>query len=109
VEQFPATTHVTVCSPMWGWGPMPIAPASRTGTGPTWSAKHQAPTVRRGRCGSTRRTGSEPTRVTRPGSSDTTDPVAGAGAASAAGVSSVATGPLMALSSTPLPVIRVAS
>ena len=35
-------------------------------------------------------------RRPRPGSSDTTGPVAGAGAAGAGGVSSVATGPLMA-------------
>ncbi len=73
---------------------MPSAPLPCTGTGPMWSAKHQAPTVRRGRCGSTRRTGSEPTCVTRPGAISTTGPVAAASPSGDAGVSSTVTGPL---------------
>jgi hypothetical protein len=58
--------------PVWGWGPisMPGAPGS-TGTGPKWSAKHQAPTVRRARRGSARRTGTPPTSAARLGVSST--------------------------------------
>ena len=70
--------------------------SSLTGTGPMWSAKHQAPTVRRGRRGSTRRTGSSPTNVWRPGSSDTWRAAGLAGSGDAA-ASSVVTGPLMDL------------
>ena len=57
----PAISHVTVCRPVCGCGPTSSPAVSVTSAGPMWSAKHQAPTVRRGRVGSTRRTLSPPT------------------------------------------------
>src|SRR4051812_13347237 len=70
-----------------------------TVTGPMWSAKHQAPTVRRPRRGSTRRTGSEPTVVNRPSTTSTRGAARlGAslpGSAGWAGMSVTSTGPLI--------------
>lgn len=59
-----------------------------------WSTKHHAPTVRRGRRGSTRRTGNPPTSTARP-SITSTSQAAGSALAGAGGASSVETGPLM--------------
>ena len=68
-----------------------------TGTGPTWSTKHQDPTVRRGRWGRTRRTGSEPTWVTAArGELDDRAARPGPGHPGTGAASSVATGPLIA-------------
>ena len=51
----PSSSQVTVCSPMWGCGPI-IAGGSSGPVGAKWSRKHQAPIVRRARRGSARMT-----------------------------------------------------
>jgi hypothetical protein len=56
VHHFASIIQVKVCSPMCGCAPtcMPLPGANCTG--PAWSRKHQAPTVRRARWGSARAT-----------------------------------------------------
>src|SRR5690349_3938439 len=52
----PLSSQVTVCRPMCGCGPMRMPGALARSTGPKWSRKHHAPTMRRPRVGSARRT-----------------------------------------------------
>jgi hypothetical protein len=60
-----------------------------------WSAKHQAPTVRRSRRGRARRTGIPPTSATRLGVISTQAGATELALDSAGGASAVPTGPLM--------------
>src|SRR3954469_3061056 len=92
----PSTSQVTVCRPVCGCGATCMPGRPLTSSGPKWSTKHHAPTIRRCRCGSNRRTvGYRPSGTSCPGSS----PLCGSGA--------VATVPPYSWSSiktTPLPI-----
>lgn len=62
----PDSIQVKVCKLVWGCGPTrkPSLPAEKT-AGPAWSRKHQAPIIRRWRCGMIRLTGMLPTSTVR--------------------------------------------
>ena len=70
-------------------------PAGGAGAGPKWSAKHHAPTVRRVRRGSARRTATPPTSASRLGVTSTSGSSGWPQSASPGRASSAATGPLM--------------
>ena len=89
----PRTSQVTVCRPMCGWGPTPTPVVPSTPAGPMWSAKHQAPTVRRRRRGRARRTVNRPTGASRSSVTSTFGP-SGPVAVSEMGASRLPTGPL---------------
>ena len=69
---------------------------SVTSSGPMWSAKHQAPTVRRPMRGRARRTRMAPTTDSRLGVISTHAGLTALARASVGGASTVPTGPLMA-------------
>src|SRR5215217_541139 len=90
----PATSQVTVCRPVWGWGPMSRPRVSVTSSWSIWSAKHQAPTVRRPMRGRARRTRMAPTTDSRLGVISTQAGRTALACASDGGASTVLTGPL---------------
>src|SRR4051794_37454946 len=85
---------------MCGCGPMSRPSFSVAAAGPRWSAKHQAPMVRRTRRGNARRTVTPPTvavresLISRVGAGAATA-VDGAADVGASGVSATETGPLI--------------
>src|SRR3954471_21486941 len=97
----PSTSQVTVCRPVCGCGATCMPGRPLTSSGPKWSTKHHAPTIRRCRCGSSRRM-----VVYRP--SGTSCP----GSSTLSGSAAVATVPPNSWSSigpTPLPMHSLAS
>ena len=79
-----------------GMGPMSRPRVSVTRSGPMWSAKHQAPTVRRPMRGRARRTRMAPTTDSRLGMISTQAGLTALAWVSVGEASTVPTGPLMA-------------
>jgi hypothetical protein len=90
----PSSSHVTVCSPMCGCGPMPIAPGPVPPAGPKWSTKHHAPIVRRPLVGRARRTGVPPRSTVRDARRSKVGGVGTSPSASVGGPSAPVIGPL---------------
>src|SRR3954469_20341635 len=92
---FPSSSHVTVCRPICGCGPMSRPSFSVAAAGPRWSAKHQAPIVRRTRRGSARRTVTPPTEAVRESVISSVGVDVATSDVGASDVSATVTGPLM--------------
>src|SRR4051794_28248523 len=88
-------SQVTVCSPMCGCGPTSSPLFSVTSAGPMWSAKHQAPMVRRPLRGSARRTRNRPTSASRLSVTSMQGALGWLPSAVPGGASTVPTGPLI--------------
>src|SRR3954468_5461286 len=80
---------------MCGCGPMSRPSFSVAAAGPRWSAKHQAPMVRRTRRGSARRTVTPPTVAVRESVISSVGVGVATSGAGASDVSATVTGPLM--------------